>query len=344
MDGVPAQSLAHLGLVMGHRSDHGSHHHHPHHQHPRRPPAPRRQHDLHLDDRTLTSDDLNSLAGQSKRGGSTGLRRRTPPTSIDKIKAQGGRAAHVHHEAMGFLETLPKCPSPRPREISTLADNLQLEKEASVMVTETEGKRMTPQEWHRRRRMCTPGRQLRFSAASKKFPCQKAGQRFKKDSLTFVETRRLQPPNEPVPTIAVYVGSGNHRTGERDSEVANQSPRRWRISTADGSMVGDRDRGRPVLRGPPVTSPAAARRPAASSGQPSQQASLSGSSYQGDSMSAQPRSAAEGGRVRRRGASGEPNASPGYKSLPIPFLPKVLMPARLEESNLRSFRNKGRRY
>ncbi|TKS66653.1 hypothetical protein D9C73_000710 [Collichthys lucidus] len=62
-------------------------------------------------------------------------------------------------------------------------------------------------------------------------------------------------------------------------------------------MVGDRGRGRSVLRGPPVTSPAAARRPAASSGQLSQQAVLSGSSYQGDSMSAQPRCASEGGRV-----------------------------------------------
>lgn len=92
----------------------------------------------------------------------------------------------------------------------------------------------------------------------------------------------------------------------------------WRrISAADGSMVGDRGRGQPVLRGPPVTSPAAARRPAASSGQLSQQAVLSGSSYQGDSMSAQPRSAAEGGRVRRRGASREPDASPALMGLSI---------------------------
>ncbi|XP_062270902.1 28S ribosomal protein S9, mitochondrial [Scomber scombrus] len=59
-------------------------------------------------------------------------------------------------------------------------------------------------------------------------------------------------------------------------------------------MVRDRDRGRSVLRGLSVTSPAAARRPAASSGQPSQQAVGSGSSYQGDSMSAQAHSAAEG--------------------------------------------------
>lgn len=82
-------------------------------------------------------------------------------------------------------------------------------------------------------------------------------------------------------------------------------------------MVRDGDRGRPVLRGPSVTSPAAARRPAASSGQPSQQAVGSGSSYQGDSMSAQPRSATEGGRVGRRGASREPDASPALMGLSI---------------------------
>eukprot|EP00064_Thunnus_orientalis_P009535 superscaffoldBa00001217_g9559 len=82
-------------------------------------------------------------------------------------------------------------------------------------------------------------------------------------------------------------------------------------------MVRDRDRGRSVLWGPPVTSPAAARRPAASSGQLSQQAVRSGSSYQGDSMSAQPRRAAEGGRVRRRGASREPDASPALMGLSI---------------------------
>ncbi|KAK2857062.1 hypothetical protein Q5P01_005797 [Channa striata] len=75
-------------------------------------------------------------------------------------------------------------------------------------------------------------------------------------------------------------------------------------------MVGDRDRGRSVLRGLPVTSSAAARRPAASSGQLSQQAVVSGSSYQGDSMSAQPHGAAEDRRGRRGEASRESDASP----------------------------------
>ncbi|KAK2917440.1 hypothetical protein Q8A73_004186 [Channa argus] len=78
-------------------------------------------------------------------------------------------------------------------------------------------------------------------------------------------------------------------------------------------MVRDRDRGRSVLGGPPVTSFAAARRPLASSGQLSQQAVVSGSGYQGDSMSAQPHSAAEG----RRGASRECDASPALMGLSI---------------------------
>ena len=86
------------------------------------------------------------------------------------------------------------------------------------------------------------------------------------------------------------------------------SPRRWRLSAADGSMVrdgdrdGDGDGGRTVLRGSPVTPPAAARRPASCSGHPSQQAALSGSSYQGDSMSAQLHRAGGGGGGAEQGA------------------------------------------
>ncbi|KAK7893594.1 hypothetical protein WMY93_022746 [Mugilogobius chulae] len=141
-----------------------AHHHHHHHQHAHHAHHGHNSHEPHSDDDTPTSDDLEQFAKQFKQRriklgftqADVGLALGTlygnvfsQTTICDRSQGRKRKKrTSIEVSVKGALEShFLKCPKPSAQEISSLADNLQLEKEV-VRVwfcnRRQKEKRMTP--------------------------------------------------------------------------------------------------------------------------------------------------------------------------------------------------------